>query len=111
MAHGKSVPAGSGPPNVWEEYSRFHEACAAVLHRVERRGDVDIPLTESERSELGPMALNLAALGRLLHGKRARDVRLLLERLNRVLERGGAAPSAPALDTEEAQPDVETITG
>lgn len=111
MAPGKSVPAGSGPPNIWEEYSRFHEACAAVLDRVERRGDVDIPLTESERSELGTMALNLAALGRLLHGKRVRDVRLLLERLNRVLERGDAALSAPMLDGEEPQRDPATITG
>jgi len=110
MASGKSVPAGSGPPNLWEEYSRFHGACAAVLDRAERRRDQGSPLTESELSELRTMALNLGALGRVLHGKRARDMRTLAERLDKLLQARGSGVSAQALDGEEPERDPAAVT-
>lgn len=111
MASGKSVAAGSGPPNIWEEYSRFYAACAAVLDRVELGEDRDAVLTEHELAELRIMALNLHALGRVLHGKRARDMDLLAERLDRVLASRGGDASAPTLDGEEPERDPAAMTG
>ncbi|MGE8615382.1 MAG: hypothetical protein ACN6PF_24015 [Achromobacter veterisilvae] len=111
MAPEKSVPAGNGPPNLWEQYSKFHDACAAVLDRIELNGNQGIALTENELAELRTMALNLHALGRLLHGKRARDLGLLSERLDRVLENRGREASARTLDGEEPERDPAAVTG
>ena len=106
MASGKSVPAGVGPSNPWEEYSSFHEACVSVVDRAEFRRRQGVPLTKSEREELKTMAGNLAALGSLLHGKRARDLDLLAARLNRLLDGSKAAGSDSdcGLDGGESDP-------
>ncbi|MCY1535813.1 hypothetical protein D9M68_712350 [compost metagenome] len=55
------------------------------------------------------MALNLSALGRLLHGKRGRDMRLLAERLDQVLKRCGPEAAARDLDGEEPERDPATM--
>jgi len=111
MAPGKSATAGSDAPNLWQQYARFHEACVAVLDRIEQRADPHIPLSQNECAELRIMALNLGALGRVLHGKRARDMRQLAARLDRALAGCNRQTVAPALDSETPERDPAVLAG
>ncbi len=111
MAPNTSFPAHGEPENLWTEYARFHEACSGVLARVEQRRDGGIALSESEQAELRTMALNLNAFGRVLHGKRAKEMRALAERVERVLVNAGVVPHAVAKETTESEDSSAAVTG
>ena len=105
MTSRMSNPAVGDLSNPWEEYSKFHDACAAIVDKVELRADQNIPLTASEQTEFRTMVLNLGMLGKSLHGKRARDMRDLAERASRALERCGLEGSAQARNNGEPEQD------
>lgn len=111
MAPNTSLPAYGTPDNLWTEYARFNEACSGVLDRVEQRRDSGIALSESELSELRTMVLNLNTFGRVLHGKRAREMRLLAERAERALGNADAAPLAEIKQDSESEDNPATVTG
>lgn len=111
MAPSTSFPAQGAPDNLWTEYARFHEACSGVLDRVEQRRDSGIALSESEQSELRTMILNLNAFGRVLHGKRAREMRLLAERAEQALGHADAASGVGIKEGSESEDNPAAVTG
>ena len=111
MAPNTSFPANGAPDNLWNEYARFHEACSGVLDRIEQHRDSGIALSENELSELRTMVLNLNAFGRVLHGKRAREMRQLAERAERALGEAGSAAAARIKEESESQDNSAAVTG
>jgi len=112
MAPNTSFPGNSASDNLWNEYATFHEACSGVLDRVEQQRDSGIALSDSELSALRTMALNLNAFGRVLHGKRAREMRLLATRAERALAKADAAsPLAPIQEDSESEDNPAAVTG
>ncbi|WP_143219533.1 hypothetical protein [Achromobacter xylosoxidans] len=111
MAPNTSFPANGAPDNLWNEYARFHEACSGVLDRIEQHRDSGIALSENELSELRTMVLNLNAFGRVLHGKRAREMRQLAERAEQALGKAGSAAAARIKEESESQDDSAIVTG
>ncbi|MGB3430554.1 hypothetical protein [Achromobacter sp.] len=111
MASNRSFPADGAPDNLWNEYARFHEACSGVLDRIEQHRDGGIALSESELLELRTMVLNLNAFGRVLHGKRAREMRQLAERAERVLGKAEVLPGAQINEERESEDNPAAVTG
>ncbi len=111
MAPNTSFPVNGASDNLWDEYAKFHEACSGVLDRVEQHRDSGIALSESELSELSTMALNLNAFGRVLHGKRAREMRQLADRAERVLGHAEASPRAQIKEESESEDNSAAVTG
>lgn len=112
MAPNTFFPGNSVSDNLWNDYAKFFEACSGVLDRVEQHRDSGIALSESELSELRTMALNLNTFGRVLHGKRAREMRLLAERAERALGKAEAASAlAPIQEDSESEDDPAAVTG
>lgn len=111
MAPSTSFPGNSASDNLWNEYATFHEACSGVLDRVEQHRDSGIALSDSELSELRTMALNLNTFGRVLHGKRAREMRQLAERAEQALGKAGSVAAARIKEESESQDDSAIVTG
>lgn len=112
MAPSTSFPGNSASDNLWNDYATFHEACSGVLDRVEQHRESGIALSDSELSELRTMALNLNTFGRVLHGKRAREMRLLAERAQRALGNAEAAsPPAPVQENSESEGNPAAVAG
>ncbi len=111
MAPSTSFPEDGAPDNLWTEYARFHEACSGVLDRIERHCDSGLALSESELAELRTMILNLNAFGRLLHGKRGKEMRVLARRANLALGRAGEGSLAEVQEDGEAEDSAATVDG
>ena len=111
MAPNTSYPAQGAPDNLWAEYAKFHEACSGVLDRVEQRRDSGIALSESELSALRTMVLNLNAFGRLLHGKRAREMCSLAARANLALGNTDAAIRGGIEQDDESEDNPAAVAG
>ncbi|CAB3825975.1 hypothetical protein [Achromobacter anxifer] len=111
MAPSTSFPADGAPDNLWTEYARFHESCSRVLDRIEYHRDSGLALSESELSELRTMILNLNAFGRLLHGKRGKEMRMLARRANLALGNASDESLVEIQEGDEAEDNPATVTG
>lgn len=110
MTPNTPYPAHDAPDNLWTEYARFHGACSGILDRVEQLRESGASLSDSESSELRTMVLNLNAFARVLHGKRAREMRLLAKRAERVLGCANAQHPAEIEEGGESEGDPAVVT-